>query len=79
MKNYITEYYKGLFGPYTQNSFSMNGTLRDGIPQVSEKENEVLAVPFSVEEIKTVVFYIEHNKAPGLDGFPAEFFQFFGK
>jgi hypothetical protein len=24
LKNYITDYYKGLFGPHTQNSFSMD-------------------------------------------------------
>jgi hypothetical protein len=31
LKNYITEYYKGLFGPHTQKSFSMDETLRDDI------------------------------------------------
>ena len=53
----------------------MDETLRDDIPQVSEEENEVLTAPFSDEEIKTAVFYMEHNKAPGPDGFPNEFYQ----
>jgi hypothetical protein len=74
LKNYIPEYYKGLFGLHTQNSFSMNETLRYDIPQVSEEENEVLTAPFSEEEIKTTVFDMEHNKPPGPDGFPAEFY-----
>ena len=60
-------------------SFSMDETLRYDIPQVSEEENEVLTAPFSVEEVKMVVFDMEHNKAPGPDGFPAEFYQFFGR
>ena len=34
---------------------------------------------FSEREIREAVFQMEHNKAPGPDGFPAEFFQFFWK
>jgi hypothetical protein len=59
LQNYITNYYKGLFGPHTQNSFSMDETLRHDIPQVSEEENKVLTAPFSVEEVKTAVFDME--------------------
>jgi hypothetical protein len=55
----------------------MNETLRHNIPQVSEDENEVLTAPFSEEEVKLAVFNMEHNKATGPDGFPAEFYQFF--
>jgi hypothetical protein len=77
LKNYITDYYKGLFGPHTQNSFSMDETLRYNIPQVSEEENEVLTAPFTEEEVKMTVFDMEHNKAPDPDGFPTEFYQFF--
>ena len=79
MKNYITEYYKGLFGPHIHNSFSMDETLRHDIPQVLEEENEVLMAPFSEEEVKMTVLDMEHNKAPGPDGFLAEFYQFFWK
>jgi hypothetical protein len=55
----------------------MDETLRDDIPQVSEEENEVLMAPFSEEEVKLAVFDMEQKKAPGLDGFPTEFYQFF--
>ena len=77
LKNYITEYYKEQFGPHTPNSFSMDETLRHDIPQVSEEENEVLVAPFSEEEVKLVVLDMKQNKAPGPDGFPVEFYQFF--
>ena len=77
LKDYITDYYKRLFGPHLQNSFSLDETLRHDIPQVSEEENEVLVAPFSEEEVKMAIFDMEHNKAPGPDGFPAEFYQFF--
>jgi hypothetical protein len=75
-KNYITDYYKGLFGPHTQSSFSMDETLRYDIPQVSEEENEELTSPFSEEEVKMAVFDMEQNKARGLDDFLSEFCHF---
>ena len=33
--------------------------------------------PFTEKEIKEVIFQMEHNKAPGPDEFPAEFYQLF--
>jgi hypothetical protein len=53
--------------------------MRYYIPQVSEEENEILTASFSEEEVKMAVFDKEHNKAPGPDGFPSEFYQFFGR
>jgi hypothetical protein len=47
------------------------------IPQVNERENEILTSPFMMEEIKETMFQMEHNKAPSLDGFPIEFYQIF--
>jgi predicted DNA-binding helix-hairpin-helix protein len=32
---------------------------------------------FTEEEIKEAIFQMEHNKAPGPDGFPAKFYQVF--
>jgi hypothetical protein len=52
--------------------------LRHDIPQVPEEDNEVLTAPFSEEEVKMVVFDMEHNKAPGPDGFPLNFTNSFG-
>jgi hypothetical protein len=34
-----------------------------------------LTAPFSEEEVKAVIFQMEHNKAPGSDGFPVKFYQ----
>jgi hypothetical protein len=47
------------------------------IPQVSPEENAFLTAPYSEEEVRNAVFQMEHNKAPGPDGFPAEFYQNF--
>ena len=32
---------------------------------------------FSETEVRTAVFQMNHNKAPGLEGFPSEFYQVF--
>ena len=55
----------------------MDESRTDDIPQVSDEENSLLTAPYSEEEVRKVVFLMEHNKAPGPDGFPAEFYQNF--
>jgi hypothetical protein len=77
LKTYIIDYYKVLFGPPESNLFSLDENLKDDIPQVSNLENEILPCAFSEVEIKEAIFQMEKNKAPGLDGFPAEFYQYF--
>ena len=55
----------------------MDESRIDDIPQIFVEENNFLTAPYSEEEIKKAVFQMEHNKAPGPDGFPAEFYQTF--
>jgi hypothetical protein len=75
LKEYITSYYKDLFGPPKQSSFSLDESMVEDIVQVSPEENDLIVRPFTCEEIREVVFQMEHNKTPGPDGFPAEFYQ----
>jgi hypothetical protein len=77
LKSYITMFYKGLFGTPEESDISMDESRTDDIPQVSPQENAILTSPYSEEEIRKAVFQMEHNKAPGPDGFPAEFYQSF--
>uniref|UniRef100_A0A453KU06 Reverse transcriptase domain-containing protein n=1 Tax=Aegilops tauschii subsp. strangulata TaxID=200361 RepID=A0A453KU06_AEGTS len=77
LKKYITKYYKSLFGAPAEGNFTLDETRTDDIPQVTAEENDILTAPFSEEEVRAAVFQMEHNKAPGPDGFPAEFYQNF--
>ena len=77
LKSYITNYYKGLFGAPEEGNFSLDESRTSDIPQVSVEENNLLTAPYSEDEVRKAVFQMEHNKAPGPDGFPAEFFQNF--
>jgi hypothetical protein len=54
-------------------------SLKNGIPQVSERENEILIKPFSKEEVKKAIFDMGHNKASGPDGFQLNSIRSFGK
>jgi hypothetical protein len=75
LKVFITEYYKKLFGAPVANFFNIREEVTHDIPQLSQEENSILASPFTEEEVFEAISKMEHNKAPGPDGFPAEFYQ----
>jgi hypothetical protein len=77
LKSHITNYYKDLFGPPEFSEVTLVEDQNLDIPQVSPEENDILISPFTESEVKEAVFQMEHNKAPGPDGFPAEFYQVF--
>ncbi|WVZ90590.1 LOW QUALITY PROTEIN: hypothetical protein U9M48_036877 [Paspalum notatum var. saurae] len=58
-------------------SMSLDETRTLDIPQVSGEENEILTRKFDEEEVRGAIFQMEHNKAPGPDGFPPEFYHVF--
>jgi hypothetical protein len=77
IKNYITEFYKNLFGPPIDSHFSLLESMNPDIPQLSNEENDILTADFIVKEVYEAILNMEKNKAPGPDGFPAEFYQTF--
>jgi len=77
LKAHITNYYKNLFGPPENSLIMLDESQTYDIPQVSDLENEYLTDTFSQEEVRAAIFQMEHNKAPGPDGFPSEFYQVF--
>jgi hypothetical protein len=77
LKKYITSYYKNLFGSSDNHSIVLDETQIGNIPQVSALENGFLTDDFLESEVRAAIFQIEHNKTPGPDGFPPEFYQIF--
>ena len=77
LKSHITNYYKNLFGQPEHSEITLMEHLISDIPQVSPDENDILISAFTESEVRDAVFQMEHNKAPGPDGFPAEFYQVF--
>ena len=66
-----------MFEAPEEGKFSMDESWTNDIPRVSDEENSLLTAPYSEEEVIKAVFLMEHNKAPGPDGFPSEFYQNF--
>jgi hypothetical protein len=56
---------------------SLDEDRRSDITQISPEENEKLTSIFTEQEVKEAIFQMKHNKVPGTDGFPAEFYQIF--
>jgi hypothetical protein len=77
LKKKITSYYKNLFGAPEEGNFFMDESQIDDIPQVSVEKNNFLTAEYSEEEVRKAIFQMELNKAPGPDGFLAEFYQTF--
>jgi hypothetical protein len=77
LKVFITEYYKKIFGAPVPNNFSMVEDFDNDIPKLSPKECAILIDNFTEKEVFEPVSQMEHNKAPGPDGFPAKFYQKF--
>ena len=75
LKLYITEYYKQLFGPPEDNCVSLDESRIEDVPQLTAVENDILAAPFSEKEVFEAISQMKNNKAPGPDGFPAEFYK----
>jgi hypothetical protein len=77
LRNYISEYYKALFEDLNPSNVSMVESFNHDIPQLSQEENEILVKDFSEKEVFDAIMQMKKNKAPGPDGFPAEFYQTF--
>src|SRR6266542_4027456 len=75
LKGFITKFYKELFGEPEESLLTLDEDSNQDIVQVSQTENEFLTALFTKKEIKEAIFQMEHNKAPGPNGFPAEFYQ----
>ena len=73
MEQMATSYFKEV---YTKDpTLSPDSVLEGVLPNVSVAMNDRLCAPFSEEEVSDALFQIGPLKAPGMDRFPARFFQ----
>jgi hypothetical protein len=77
LKDYITKYYKDLFGASREDGLALNESMVEDIPQLTSSEREELMAEFVEKEVREAIFQMKHTKAPGPDGFPAELYQVF--
>ena len=66
-----------MFGSSQRNELSLDESQIEDIPQINEDENKMLIDEFTEREVREAIFQMKHNKAPGPDGFPVEFYQVF--
>lgn len=56
LQNYVSSYYKGLFGPAEENFVNLDESQTQDILKISYLGNENLVQPFSEQEVKDAVF-----------------------
>jgi hypothetical protein len=77
LMRYITDYYKSLFGDPEPSNVCLEESVNGDIPKLTNQENNILITDFTEKEVHEAIMQMEKNKAPGPDGFPAEFYQSF--
>ena len=73
LKVYITEFYKKLFGAPEEFFSSMDETIGQDIPKLSEEENDILKAGFTEQEVKDAIFHMEKTRRRGLMAFQRNF------
>ncbi|CAM8905994.1 unnamed protein product [Rhodiola kirilowii] len=74
----VTEYFSNIFQPSISCSEEgIDAALQDVSSCITEEMNDELLRDISEDEIKRAVFALGPLKAPGIDGFPAIFYQKF--
>jgi hypothetical protein len=62
LNSYITKYYKNLFGRSHVSSLSLNESLVEDIPQITNTESEMLVANFSEKEVREAIFQINETQ-----------------
>lgn len=77
IENHVVDYYYNLFA--SNNACVDNNFVAETIPKlVSGDDNFFLTNPPTLEEVKTAIFSMSGNGAPGPDGFRGAFLRNFG-
>lgn len=75
INQHVVNYYQKLLGSLAVPTTSSPQDIGDLVPfRCSSEMKDMLSAPFSSAEIHQAFFSLPKNKAPGPDGYPAEFF-----
>ncbi|KAL9675160.1 hypothetical protein QQ045_003361 [Rhodiola kirilowii] len=76
MLKIVEEYFRRIFASNNKEGMVDWQMALNAVPnRVTEEMNNRLNEPFTLEEVRRALFQMSPTKAPGLDGFPAIFFQ----
>ncbi|XP_031127477.1 uncharacterized protein LOC116029567 [Ipomoea triloba] len=70
----VLDYFNDIFAS-NNSSFSMDAFVGSVVPRVTHDQNESLLRPFDADEVKTALFSMFPDKAPGPDGMNPGFYQ----
>lgn len=72
----VQRFYSDLYSAHDVIDIDLDHILPDS-PSVSPEDNEVISGPISYGEAAAALKEMKHDKTPGSDGLPAEFYKFF--
>lgn len=75
IENVIYDYYTDLFLTQNPTELTIDNVIQHVKCKVTHEMNSNLSTPFTTEEVRQAIFDMHPSKAPGLDGFNAQFFQ----
>ncbi|XP_074299324.1 uncharacterized protein LOC141630394 [Silene latifolia] len=78
IKQEISDEFKLRFTKNQLCNFNKNEDFKSISGLITDEDNRFLIGNISREEVKQTVFSLAADKCPGLDGFPAEFYQKYG-
>jgi len=73
-RNDQTELLDSSFFPHTYINSFLNSIV---LPQINKEQTNTLDSPLTQDDLFTELNLMPNNKAPGLDGYPTEFYKHF--
>jgi hypothetical protein len=75
MSRHINSFYRNLLGVCEDRMISLSANFWSDNDRLTDSQVVVLSQPFSLAEVKNIVFSCNPNKSPDPDGFSFQFYQ----